>query len=108
MKHPMILLSALLFLSAPGAMSEEDLSSSDLFPAEQVEPYLYGDELNDLEMDSVEQPDAVYQCWARNGRGDFFSANGARPVVVQRRALNRCYAVSRNCRSLGCRRISRW
>lgn len=46
-----------------------------------------------------------FVCFARNGRGQVFEARGQRPRLVQQRALNHCYQVSRNCASLGCRRV---
>lgn len=44
-------------------------------------------------------------CFARNGRGDVFDALGARPMLVQERAMRKCEAVSRRCRPLGCHRL---
>lgn len=44
-----------------------------------------------------------YVCQAVNGSGRLFSAVGVIASNTQRRALQQCYSVSLNCRSLGCR-----
>ncbi len=44
-------------------------------------------------------------CQAQNNRGIVFFARGARPIVVQQRALNRCYGESVHCVALGCYRV---
>lgn len=46
-------------------------------------------------------------CYAQNGRGEVFRASGNRPQQVQARAIDKCYAYSRNCRPVGCDRGGR-
>jgi hypothetical protein len=42
-------------------------------------------------------------CYAKNGRGNVFRAQGKRPRAVQARAMDKCYRDSFRCRELGCR-----
>ena len=41
-------------------------------------------------------------CYAVNRRGEYFRASGNRPRQVQARAIDKCYAYSRDCRPAGC------
>lgn len=42
-------------------------------------------------------------CYAQNTRGEVFRAFGWNRFIVQERAMDKCEAVSRSCRPLGCR-----
>ena len=93
------LINCFMFVFAVHGAKAQPTTANDLVPADELEHYIVDEPRT---CDDQEPP---YECVAENAAGDSFTARGYRPSFVQRRALDKCFGVSRYCRPLGCHHV---
>ena len=73
--------------------SEEGIDSAEVMDLNSTSGELYPEDIRVRK---------VYQCRARNARGQNFTARAPSRGIAQRRAINHCYNYSARCRLVGC------
>lgn len=79
------------------------LLSSNLFAADAVVQLTTPDQIMDQLNADPSAAVGLFECWARNERGQHFRAVDRFPARAQDMAMRECYRYSRFCYAEGCR-----